>query len=163
MLLLYSLLVYLFDVNKLSPAEVATDLAELQREGLHLLAVANKADLATEAQKMAFAEMPQEILFISALQKTAIEQLKTALYDKVLQQKLNTQSSIVSNARHYNALQNADKSLAAVLQGFSLGITGDFLAQDIRHALIYLGEITGEVDVDRDILGNIFGKFCIGK
>jgi|TARA_B110000285_G_C15102548_1_gene605866 tRNA modification GTPase len=45
----------------------------------------------------------------------------------------------------------------------SIGITGDFLAQDIRHSLIYLGEITGAIDVDRDILGNIFGKFCIGK
>jgi tRNA modification GTPase len=45
----------------------------------------------------------------------------------------------------------------------SIGITGDFLAQDIRHALIHLGEITGAIDVDRDILGTIFGKFCIGK
>jgi tRNA modification GTPase len=91
-----------------------------------------------------------------------IPYLKDKLYNTVLSQQLNRNSVIVTNARHYEALSKADESLREVLQGLNNNITGDFLAMDIRRALNYLGEITGEISTD-DLLGNIFGKFCIGK
>jgi len=71
-------------------------------------------------------------------------------------------NTIVTNSRHFEALRGADESLQAVLTGMESGITSDFIAMDIRRALQHLGEITGEVSTD-DLLGNIFGRFCIGK
>jgi tRNA modification GTPase len=69
---------------------------------------------------------------------------------------------MATNLRHYQGLKQTDESLNRVLAGMDSGITGDFLAMDIRQALHYLGEITGQVTTD-DLLANIFSKFCIGK
>ena len=88
--------------------------------------------------------------------------LKDKLYEAVLSEKVNTDSTIVSNARHYEALENSYEALDAVLQGMDNGITSDFIAMDIRRSLHHLGEITGEISTD-ELLGNIFGRFCIGK
>lgn len=70
--------------------------------------------------------------------------------------------TIVTNARHHDALRRADTALADVLAALDANVTGDFIAQDIRRSLDYLGEISGQIGVE-DLLGNIFGKFCIGK
>ena len=68
----------------------------------------------------------------------------------------------MNNTRHYEALQKSETALTAVLEGLRSGITGDFIAIDIRQALAQLGEITGEIYTD-DLLDSIFSKFCIGK
>jgi len=99
---------------------------------------------------------------ISAINQMNIEYLKEKLYELALSGKVSLENTIVTNARHYAALQRAADSLKAALQGLENNITGDFLAMDIRRALAYLGEITGEVGVE-DLLENIFSKFCIGK
>lgn len=91
-----------------------------------------------------------------------VPHLKEKLYEAVLAEKVNTDSTIVSNARHYEALEKSFEALDAVLHGMGSGITSDFIAMDIRRALYHLGEITGEISTD-ELLGNIFGKFCIGK
>ena len=91
-----------------------------------------------------------------------IEFLKEKLFETAAGEGIGTQSVVVANARHHDALRRADEALAAVLTGLDANITGDFVAQDIRRSLAYLGEITGEIGVE-DLLGNIFGKFCIGK
>lgn len=70
--------------------------------------------------------------------------------------------TVVTNLRHYEHLVKTSASLTDVLNGLALGVTGDFLAQDIRLALHHLGEITGTIVTD-DLLDNIFSKFCIGK
>ncbi len=99
---------------------------------------------------------------ISAINKMNIEYLKEKLYNAVVEESIDPSSTVVSNIRHFEALQKANESLDAVLRGLEQGITSDFVALDIRQALHHLGEITGEVTTD-DLLGNIFGKFCIGK
>jgi tRNA modification GTPase len=71
-------------------------------------------------------------------------------------------STIVTNVRHYDSLFKADQALAEVLIGIEGGISNDFVAIDIRKALFHLGEITGTISTD-ELLGNIFGRFCIGK
>ncbi len=76
---------------------------------------------------------------------------------------LAAQQSIVTNVRHLKALQLSLVNIEKVQQGLNEGLSGDLLSFDIREALQNLGSIIGEVDVDKDILGNIFGKFCIGK
>ena len=71
-------------------------------------------------------------------------------------------ATLVTNVRHYEALLNASKCLNQVQQGLEINIPTDLISQDLRQALYYLGSITGEITSD-EILGNIFGKFCIGK
>jgi len=99
---------------------------------------------------------------VSAKNAMNIEYLKEKLFEAAAGEGVNTESIIVTNARHHDALRRADEALADVLTGLDSNITGDFIAQDIRRSLAYLGEITGEIGVE-DLLGNIFGKFCIGK
>ncbi|TAK39657.1 MAG: tRNA uridine-5-carboxymethylaminomethyl(34) synthesis GTPase MnmE [Saprospiraceae bacterium] len=105
---------------------------------------------------------PEQIITCSAIHGMNVPYLKGKLFETVLSQGINLEGPIVTNARHYEALQKAAESLADVRQGLDTGITSDFVAMDIRRALSYLGEITGEVGVE-DLLGNIFSKFCIGK
>jgi tRNA modification GTPase len=88
--------------------------------------------------------------------------LKEKLYKAVISEKISAEGTIVTNARHVEALEKAAASLDDVLRGMASGITSDFVAMDIRRALAFLGEILGEVSTE-DLLGNIFGRFCIGK
>jgi tRNA modification GTPase len=102
------------------------------------------------------------IITLSAIHGMNIPYLKEKLFETVISRHINLESTIVTNARHFEALQKAAESLDDVQRGLDKGVTSDFVAMDIRQALSYLGEITGEVGVE-DLLGNIFGKFCIGK
>ena len=102
-------------------------------------------------------------LHISAKTGLGVEELKSLLFEKAIGEKINTENTIVTNARHHNALVKMQENLLAIKQGMNEGVSADLLTIDIRSALHYLGEITGKVEVDRDILGTIFGKFCIGK
>jgi tRNA modification GTPase len=99
---------------------------------------------------------------VSAKNDMNIEFLKEKLFETAVGGLSSPPPTVVSNARHHDALRRADAALADVLTGLNTGITGDFIAQDIRRALAYLGEISGQIGVE-DLLGNIFGKFCIGK
>lgn len=69
---------------------------------------------------------------------------------------------LVSNTRHYEALRRVQQALVDVTRGLDNGTPADLLAVDLRDALYHLGAVTGEVTSD-EILGNIFGRFCIGK
>ncbi len=99
---------------------------------------------------------------ISAKTGENVDQLVQELLSIVNLSALNQNEVIVTNARHYEALERASESLDRAIGGLKTGITGDFLAQDIRETLHYLGEITGEITTD-EVLGNIFKNFCIGK
>ena len=76
--------------------------------------------------------------------------------------KLHNNDTIISNARHYDALGKALQSIQAVQAGLESNLSGDLLAIDLREALYHFGIITGEITTD-DLLGNIFANFCIGK
>ncbi len=99
---------------------------------------------------------------ISAIHGMNIEYLKEKLFEAVLSSDMALEGTVVANVRHYEALQKADESLGRVMQGLNEGVASDFVAMDIRQALYFLGEITGEISTD-DLLGNIFSRFCIGK
>jgi len=70
---------------------------------------------------------------------------------------------IVTNERHHEALLNALTALRDIKAGLAQDLTGDLLSLDIRRCLYAIGSITGSIQHDKDILGAIFGKFCIGK
>ncbi len=158
-----ALVVYLFDVNEVSEKEVQTDIAMLQANDIPLLVVGNKIDLTNEPEAKKKFEAIDNIIFISSKNQLHLESLKNALVQQVAGSGLNLNETIVTNTRHYEALQQAKAALEEVIQGIENHTSGDLLSLDIRRALSALGAITGDIDVDRDILGTIFGKFCIGK
>jgi tRNA modification GTPase len=88
--------------------------------------------------------------------------LKSRMVDAVLQDNLQTENVVVTNARHYQSLLEVQHALYEVLDGLESGLPGDLLALDIRRCLQYLGEITGTI-TNEDQLDYIFSKFCIGK
>ena len=123
--------------------------------------VANKIDSITP-DKLADLQAAASIVCIAAKNKLAIDTLKTALVQKAVGGDVQTESTVVTNARHQDALLKLQASLQDVSAGLSAKITGDLLALDIRQCLHYLGLITGEITND-DQLDYIFSKFCIGK
>jgi tRNA modification GTPase len=102
------------------------------------------------------------LLFISAKEHIGIDVLKQKLGEIILKEKLSTGNVIITNIRHYEAMIRVSESLGRVLYGLEEQIPSDLIAIDIRQAIHYLGEITGEITSD-EILGNIFKNFCIGK
>ena len=100
---------------------------------------------------------------LSAKNKTGIEALKAELTSLVNIGALSNNETIVTNSRHFEALNNALTAISSVQKGIDLEIGTDLFSIDIRECLRHLGNITGEYDVDKDILGHIFGNFCIGK
>jgi tRNA modification GTPase len=160
-----AVLIYLFDVIKTQPAQLEADLAQLVHPDTQLLVVANKMDLNPYTEYKHYANphfSADQWIPISAANEMNIEYLKERLYQTVVGNQVSMDSAIISNLRHYDALQKAQESLAAVIQGLENVVTTDFIAMDIRHALAYLGEITGEISTE-DLLDNIFSRFCIGK
>jgi tRNA modification GTPase len=161
-----SLLVYVYDATTITQADVKADLDKLTHTNLQLVVVANKKDevenMYANLRKFVEDAIPPEHIYISAKNPAHIHQLTQQLYNLGIGNELQGQQIIVANARHYEALLHAGKSLDQVLQGLATGIPGDLLAMDIRQSLHALGTITGEVDVE-DLLDYIFSKFCIGK
>lgn len=137
----------------LTDNQVINDDFVLDFEEDKIIRVRNKIDLVGEIND------PMQ-LNISAKNNIGIEELKTAIVAKVKAKK--QADTMLTNLRHYEHLVKASEALSEVLNGLDIGITGDFLAQDIRLSLHHLGEITGSITSD-DLLANIFSKFCIGK
>ena len=164
--------IYLFDVNNTTPQQLLQELHELELTGFSGLIVGNKVDKANwkkTAQFYSAIEFAKgkhhfpELVFISANTHYNLALLKEKLYQLVTDSKqLGTQDTIITNLRHYEALIKANEALTLVKEGLAAQNTGELTAFDIKRALEYLGEISGEVTND-EILGNIFSKFCIGK
>ena len=122
----------------------------------------DKAHRAKELSGKIELEEGDNLLFISAKERTGIDELKQKLGENVLKEKLSSDSVIITNIRHYEAMIRVSESLDRVLTGLDNHIPSDLVAIDIRQAIHYLGEITGEITSD-EILANIFRNFCIGK
>jgi tRNA modification GTPase len=155
------IVVYLFDVCETSNHELKATMEEMEEKNIKYLLAGNKIDkISDEELSLEFSEMP--VLFISASNKKNIEVLKQRLVDIVIGGKTIAESTIVTNARHYEALRNINNSLQDIQSGLNTHLPGDLLSLDIRTCLHYLGEITGEI-TNEDQLDYIFSKFCIGK
>ncbi|MEX2379976.1 MAG: tRNA uridine-5-carboxymethylaminomethyl(34) synthesis GTPase MnmE [Vicingaceae bacterium] len=164
-----NIILYLVDAIEANETSVNEMVAEIQAkiEGSdkQLLLLANKVDKAEESEQAIRNKFSgqSQVTLISALKKEGLEEL-TSILKQIADEKMQSSNQVVvSNARHYQALKMAAESLERVKEGLATNITGDFLAMDIRQSLHYLGEITGSIEIDRDILGHIFSSFCIGK
>lgn len=127
-----------------------------------LVIIANKVDQLVTSEIENFKSHLDNVLFISAKSGQGVEALKTTLLDFVNTGALRNNETIVTNTRHYDSLLKALEEIIKVQEGIDAGLTGDLMAIDIRQALYYFGEITGEISND-ELLGNIFANFCIGK
>ena len=166
------LVIYLFDVTESRPADLWEDVDKFLESSAALtskskkLFVANKMDLYPQLDPAEYHKEglinADNLITTSALHKMNVEYLKEKLYQTVIDDNSMMDETIVSNTRHYDALHKAHEALDAVMNGLDTGITGDFIAMDIRRSLHHLGEITGEISTD-DLLDSIFTRFCIGK
>jgi len=162
-----SIILWIVDCTQLTEhMEWLTERIAKRAEGKKVILVFNKIDKIAEDERevldQLFQQFKGERIYISAKEHINTEGLQNALVLAAQLPTINPGDVVVNNVRHYEALQNALKAIQRVITGIDSGISGDFLSQDIRECMHFLGEITGAISNDEN-LGNIFGKFCIGK
>lgn len=164
-------LLYLYDEQDSTAKEVIAFVKEFYRKDLKIILVHNKIDLEggyfdndldAQLKTELFTDFCDTIIGISAKEQTGVESIKTILLDYIDELKDQESNVIITNQRHFEALQNSLQSVLQVESAVSSGIHTELLAYELRNALENLGEITGEFTND-EVLGNIFSKFCIGK
>ncbi len=159
------LVLHLIDASmKLDLTSLSKEERELQEKypNKKILTLINKSDSLSEAKQLEVQSDQPNWILISAKQKTGLDNLLKHLVQLVNTGALSNQQTVVSNSRHFEALNKAFTALNEVQKGMDQNISSDLMAIDIRQALFHLGEITGEITTD-DLLGNIFTNFCIGK
>lgn len=155
------LVLYVFDVT--APLEeVIAWQEQATKEGLNFLLVANKSDLISSSISLSQHPALEKVILIAAKTREHLHLLSQAMVTKVLSGLLDMEHTIVTNARHFQALQEVHKALLDAQRGLADSLSGDLLALEVRRCLQYLGEITGEI-TNEDQLDFIFSKFCIGK
>lgn len=160
-----SVLIFVFDVTVCSAEELEKDLKSLNHPPEKTLVIANKMDLNPYTRPEDFTGpllSAEHIITASAKNKMNIPYLMTRLTDLVKSGEIAQGSAIISNSRHLESLTAARENLLQAMANIAAGVTGDFIAMDIRNALYHIGTITGQIGVE-DLLDNIFSKFCIGK
>jgi tRNA modification GTPase len=159
------IVLYVFDITDTTEDEIDEAIADI-RDQMHMkdkeiILVANKTDMLEESPHTFRKLVDNDTLFVSAKRLENINLITDRLLHSVRAGE-TSDMTIVSNLRHYEALTNTLESLLSIEKGFAGNIPSDLISIDIRSALYQLGLITGEVTND-ELLGNIFGKFCIGK
>ncbi|MFM9986146.1 MAG: tRNA uridine-5-carboxymethylaminomethyl(34) synthesis GTPase MnmE [Flavobacteriales bacterium] len=165
-----SVILLVVDLSIDTPESIKAFVSDVKKEAgedKHYIVVGNKLDMigvagASEPPGMAAVRRAANGIAISAKEKSHIEELKNRIASAIESGKAHSGETIVTNARHYEALNKAASSIAEIKAGMAQKVTGDFLAIDIRKTLYHLGEIVGQVNAD-DLLNSIFSKFCIGK
>ena len=147
-------------------ADIEKALAEIKlNNDQHLILVLNKYDLLNESEILEkqkhLNHLGVPIVFISAKKKLNINDLQKSI-TQIIQSGKSETGVIVTNIRHYEALQLAQQAITRIFEGLQNHISTDLIAQDLREVLYHIGEITGEITTD-EVLGNIFKNFCIGK
>ncbi len=155
------IVIYMFDCVHETTEHVFSEVDQLKAINKNFILVGNKLDL-MNADDIIRKYQGIDTLFISAKEHTHVNLLKKQLVDKVISGNINTENVIITNARHFEALQKVHDALSDIQKGMDDKIPGDLIALDIRRCLHYLGEITGQI-TNEDQLDYIFSKFCIGK
>ena len=162
-------LIYLFDRSDITENELIKEVKLYLREDLQIYLVENKIDLLNNFDtdtykdniKSLINEKSVSFYRISALDSDLVSGLKELISKNL---KLSSQSNIIiTNSRHLEALNNSLKAIESVNKGLKEGLSGDLLSIELNEAIINISIITGKIDIDQDILGSIFSKFCIGK
>ena len=164
------LILYLYNEKENTTDEVIHFVTENYHKEAKFILLHNKIEdlqeVITPFDNEILASIPEEYIFsqlrISAKENININELKKILSLYVKNLSPSAGNTIITNIRHYEALNNALQALEKVEEGMQIHLSGDLLAIDIRETLYHLGSITGAVSND-ELLGNIFSRFCIGK
>ncbi len=156
-----ALVLYLVDLANDTPDAFRKEEEWLLQVGKPFIVVGNKIDQASTAW-LAVLSGRNDVVSISAQRKLNLDGLRDQLTKFLAERQVSAEGTVVTNVRHHSSLLHTRAALDSTLDGLNNGISHDFLAQDIRHALYHLGAITGQITND-DLLDNIFSKFCIGK
>jgi tRNA modification GTPase len=163
------ILIYLFDRSDITENDLIKEVKLYLREDLQVYLVENKIDLLNTSNTSSYEDNIKSLINeenvtfyrISALDSNLVSGLKELISKNL---KLSSQSNIIiTNSRHLEALNNSLKAIESVNKGLKEGLSGDLLSIDLNDAIINISIITGKIDIDQDILGSIFSKFCIGK
>jgi tRNA modification GTPase len=152
------LVLYVYDSTE-PPEDAIAWQQQAMADGLNFILVANKSDLTNASSSVTQHPILKEAVLIAAKTRQGLPLLTEAMVAHVLTGALDTEHTIVTNARHFQALH---KALLDAQRGLIQSLPGDLLALEVRRCLHYLGEITGEI-TNEDQLDFIFSKFCIGK
>lgn len=158
-----NIVIHVLDYQQANQYEdvLALEASILQKNpSIKIVTVINKIDLQGNVDAIPKRETD---ITISAKEHYRLDVLKKELVEYVHSLKQDKQDVIITNIRHMEALNNAHQAIERVIEKLQQHIPTDLISQDIKTALRYLGNITGDIDVDKDILATIFGKFCIGK
>ncbi|MCF6366996.1 MAG: tRNA uridine-5-carboxymethylaminomethyl(34) synthesis GTPase MnmE [Bacteroidales bacterium] len=156
------IILYMVDANDADACNKLSDISKKTKDK-KLIVVINKIDkIKSVSEKQIIDCNDFQIVRISAKNKENISLLTDYLSDAVQFSNIDKTGTIITNTRHLELLQNAYDATLRVENGLTSGLSGDFIAQDIRETLNYIGGITGEYS-DNEILNNIFANFCIGK
>jgi tRNA modification GTPase len=155
------LVLYVYDSTE-PPEDAIAWQQQAMADGLNFILVANKSDLTNASSSVTQHPILKEAVLIAAKTRQGLPLLTEAMVAHVLTGALDTEHTIVTNARHFQALQEVHKALLDAQRGLIQSLPGDLLALEVRRCLHYLGEITGEI-TNEDQLDFIFSKFCIGK
>ncbi|MEP6513096.1 MAG: tRNA uridine-5-carboxymethylaminomethyl(34) synthesis GTPase MnmE [Parafilimonas sp.] len=155
------IVLYLFDVNEADQQSLAQSIEDLKMEKIKFILLGNKADYATINYETRYS-IHDKIIFISAKENRNIDALKEQLFQEAIGSETLSKQTIVTNARHIEALQKVKESIDEIMEGLNENLPGDLLSTTIKQCLFYIGEITGEITTEEQ-LGYIFSKFCIGK
>ena len=164
------LILYLYNEKENTTDEVIHFVTENYHKEAKFILLHNKIEdlqeVITPFDNEILASIPEEYIFsqlrISAKENININELKKILSLYVKNLSPSAGNTIITNIRHYEALNNALQALEKIEEGMQIHLSGDLLAIDIRETLYHLGSITGAVSND-ELLGNIFSRFCIGK
>lgn len=161
------IILYLIDAQEPIHETVFHDIQQYIRTDIPFLICLTKLDLISADKLATWSEYlsSKGLRHIAFAAKTGegLNQVQTTLSTIAQSFTGDTNELIVTNERHHTALLSAMTALHDVKQGMEQGLSGDLLSLDIRRCLYAIGSITGSIQHDRDILGAIFGKFCIGK
>lgn len=164
-----NILVYLADAGTEDFSEDIEMLQSLLRDDLKLIICATKIDEISPAKYEKVEDVFRkaittdfDFIRISAVENQNIQDLKNELSSYVEQLKSEENNVVITNQRHFEALQKSLDAVHKVKEAITFQISTELLAYELRNALEHLGEISGEVTND-EVLGNIFSKFCIGK
>jgi tRNA modification GTPase len=164
-----AIVLYLFDKSNTNLEEVVEDYTQLKTETNEVIICPTKIDLYTDynwedtVHYIKAETSATTIIGISAITHQNIELLKGQLVLPYISNIRQTGETIIVNQRHLAALQQAAIALQQSHSGLESGLSGDLVSIHLKDAIKHIGSITGQVDVDKDILGTIFSKFCIGK
>ena len=165
-----TLLLYLYE-RTTDFQELSKEVKTLQHDNLNIVLIENKIDQSINGFDTDFNQRLLNTIQegasvhgmgISTLDEQFLEPLKKHLV-KTIQTIGNNSTVIVNNTRHFHALTQALESLEVVMDGIKNDIPGDLLSVELKETIFHIGSITGKIDTDEDILGTIFGQFCIGK